>query len=155
MNLSAQIAKHFRDVYFGGNWTDVNLKKTLENVSWQQAITKVQSFNTIALLVFHINYYISGMTKVLLGGSLDIHNEYSFDLTPIQSQKDWEILLTKTWADAEAFALLVEQLPDTKLNETFADEKYGNYFRNLHGVIEHTHYHLGQIVLIKKILLSP
>lgn len=155
MNLSAQIAKHFRDVYFGGNWTDVNLKKTLENVSWQQAITKVQSFNTIALLVFHINYYISGMTKVLLGGSLDIHDEYSFDLTPIQSQKDWEILLTKTWADAEAFALLVEQLPDTKLNETFADEKYGNYFRNLHGVIEHTHYHLGQIVLIKKILLSP
>ena len=36
--------------------------------------------------------------------------------------------------------------------ETFADEKYGHYYRNLHGIIEHTHYHLGQIVLIKKLL---
>ena len=32
----------------------------------------------------------------------------------------------------------------------FFHEKYGNYYRNLHGVIEHAHYHLGQIALIKK-----
>ena len=31
-------------------------------------------------------------------------------------------------------------------------EKYGNYFRNLTGIIEHLHYHLGQIVLIKKLI---
>jgi hypothetical protein len=43
-------------------------------------------------------------------------------------------------------------LPESKLAETFSDEKYGNYYRNIHGIIEHTHYHLGQIVLIKKIL---
>jgi hypothetical protein len=29
-------------------------------------------------------------------------------------------------------------------------EKYGNYYRNIHGIIEHIHYHLGQIVLIEK-----
>ena len=46
----------------------------------------------------------------------------------------------------------MEQLPETMLWETFADEKYGNYYRNIHGIIEHTHYHLGQIVLIKKIV---
>jgi len=34
------------------------------------------------------------------------------------------------------------------------EEKYGNYYRNFHGIIEHCHYHLGQIVLIKKMLLS-
>jgi hypothetical protein len=62
--------------------------------------------------------------------------------------------LNKTWTDAENFTILIEQLPEGKLGETFFDEKYGNYYRNLHGVIEHTHYHLGQIVLIKKILLQ-
>ncbi|MEJ7829346.1 MAG: hypothetical protein WKF91_14145 [Segetibacter sp.] len=40
MNLTGQIAKQFRDVYFGGNWTSVNLKENLADVTWQQAITQ-------------------------------------------------------------------------------------------------------------------
>ena len=154
MNLTAQIAKHFRDVHFGGNWTSVNLKETLADVNWQQATTKIYSLNTIATLVFHINYYISAVTKVLQGEPLTAHDKYSFDLPPIQNQADWEKLLNKTWSDAEIFVKLIEQLPESKLGETFSDEKYGNYYRNIHGIIEHTHYHLGQIVLIKKVLLQ-
>jgi hypothetical protein len=154
MNLTTQIAKHFRDVHFGGNWTSVNLKETLTDVTWQQATTKIYSLNTIAILVFHINYYVSEVTKVLQGEPLNAHDKYSFDLPPIQSQEDWEKLLNKTWNDAENFANLIEQLPESKLGEIFSDEKYGTFYRNIHGIIEHTHYHLGQIVLIKKILLQ-
>jgi uncharacterized damage-inducible protein DinB len=152
MNLTAQIAKQFRDVHFGGNWTSVNLKDNLADVTWQQATTQVYSFNTIAALVFHMNYFVSAVLEVLQGEPLDAHDKYSFDCPPIQSQEDWEKLLDKTWTDAENFASLVEQLPESKLGETFSDEKYGNYYTNLHGIIEHIHYHLGQIVLIKKIL---
>ena len=152
MTITSQIAKHFREVHFGGNWTSVNLKATLADVTWEQATTKVHSFNTIAALVYHINYYVSVQLKVLQGDPLDAHDKYSFDLPPIQSQQDWERLLEKVWSDAERFAALVEQLPHGKLNENFSGEKYGNYYRNLNGVIEHTHYHLGQIVLIKKLL---
>ena len=68
---------------------------------------------------------------------------------------NWEQATTKVHScntDAEKFALLIEQLPENKFEETFIDEKYGNYYRNIHGIIEHNHYHLGQIVLIKKIL---
>lgn len=154
MNTPAQIAKHFRDVHFGGNWTFSNLKDHLADVNWQQATKKVYSFNTIATLVFHTNYFVGAVTKVLQGGPLDAKDIYSFDHPPIHSQEDWENMLNKTWADAEIFARLIEQLPENKLSETFCDEKYGNYYRNLHGIIEHTHYHLGQIVLIKKILLQ-
>jgi hypothetical protein len=152
MTLTAQIAKQFRDVHSGGNWTSVHLKATLANVTWQQATTKVHSFNTIATLVYHMNYYVNGVLQVLQGGPLDIKDKYSFDHPPIQSQADWEALLNKTWADAENFASHIEQLPDSRLLEPFIDGKYGNYFRNLTGIIEHIHYHLGQIVLIKKLL---
>jgi len=126
----------------------------LAGVTWQQATTQVYSFNTIATLVYHTNYYVSAVLKVLQGEPLDAHDKYSFDLPPIQSREDWETLLNKTWADAENFAVLVEQLPESRLWEDFLGKKYGNYYRNLHGIIEHTHYHLGQIVLIKKILLQ-
>ena len=152
MHLTTQIAKHLRDVHFGGNWTSVTLKETLADVTWQQATAKVHSFNTIALLVYHMNYYISVVMKVLEGEPLNASDKYSFNLSPIQSQEDWENLLDKTWTDAENFALLVEQLPESKLWEDFSENKYGNYYRNLHGIIEHVHYHLGQIVLIKKLL---
>ena len=154
MNLTAQIAKQLRAVYFGGNWTSVNLKETLADVTWQQATAKVYTFNTIAALVYHMNYYVGAILKVLQGEPLNAHDKYSFDLPAIVSQEDWEKLLDKIWTDAENFACLIEQLPESKLGETFSNEKYGNYYRNIHGVIEHTHYHLGQIVLIKKILLQ-
>jgi len=152
LTLPGQIAKLFKDVYDGGNWTSVNVKGTLASVTWEQATTKVGSFNTIAALVYHINYYVSALIKVLNAEPLDARDRYSFDHPPILAEKDWEDLLNKTWADAETFASLVENLPENKLWEDFWGNKYGNYFRNIHGVIEHTHYHLGQIVLIKKLL---
>lgn len=152
MKLTTQIAQHFRAVYSGGNWTFSNLKEHLADVTWQQAATKVDSLNTIVALVYHIDYYVNAVIQRLQGGPLDAHDKYSFDHPLIKSQEDWEKLLEKTWKNAEEFARLVEQMPEQKLWENLADEKYGNYYRNIHGVIEHTHYHLGQIVLIKKLV---
>lgn len=152
MNLTAQIAKHFREVHFGGNWTCSNLRYNLTGITWQQATTPVYSFNTIAALVYHVNYYVSAVLKVLQGEALDAKDEYSFDHPPIRSQEEWEALTNKALTDAENFAALIEQLPESKLWETFQDEKYGIYYRNIHGIIEHTHYHLGQIALIKKMI---
>ena len=146
------IAKHFRDVHFGGNWTAVNIKDTLADISWQLAITKIHNLNTIAALLFHINYYVSVVLKVLQGEPLNASDKFSFDLPPINSADDWQKLVTKTMAEAELFAGQIEKLDDSNLFENFSDPKYGDYYRNLHGIIEHTHYHLGQIVLIKKIL---
>lgn len=155
MSITKQIAKHIRDIHFGGNWTCVNLKDTLADITWEQATARVYSFNSIATLAFHINYYVSTIVKVLQGGPLDAHDKYSFDCPPVQSQQDWENLLQKMWTDAETLVHLVEQLPDEKLWADFSDKKYGTYYRNLHGMTEHSHYHLGQITLIKKIVVQP
>jgi len=53
MSLTKQIAKHFREVHFGGNWTCVNLKDSLAGLSWQEATMRVYGCNTIATLVYH------------------------------------------------------------------------------------------------------
>ncbi len=149
------MADQFREVQLSGTWVAAtNLKAELSDVTWEQATTKIGSLNTIAALTFHINYYVAGIVQVLEGGSLDIRDRYSFDLPPIESEADWERLRNKTWRDAERFAALVERMPEEKLAEPFAGEKYGNYYRNIHAMIEHSYYHLGQIVLIKKLLTS-
>src|SRR4028119_1157258 len=100
MYLTGQLAKHFRDLYFGGNWTSVNLKESLIDLTWQQATTQLYSFNTIAALVYHTQYYVQAVFSVLQGGSLDAKDAYSFNVPPIQCTEDWQQLKDKTWRDA-------------------------------------------------------
>ncbi|MEP7217675.1 MAG: DinB family protein [Bacteroidota bacterium] len=152
MNLTEQIAKQMRDVHFGGNWTVSNLRDNMADVTWEQAITRIDSFNTIATLVYHTHYFVGALLMVLEGKPLDANDKYSFDHPPILSGEDWTQFLDKVWADAERCATLIETLPESRLMEDFADKKYGTYYGNIHGIIEHTHYHLGQIVVIKKLV---
>ena len=153
MSSTLQLAKRFREVILDGLWiANTNFKDQLSQVTWEQAVTKIDSLNTIAMLTFHIDYYIAGIMNVFEGGNLEIKDQFSFDLPPIESQKQWESLMNKLWTDSEKFAALLEQMPDSKLDEVFADEKYGTYRRNIDGMIEHSYYHLGQITLIKKLL---
>lgn len=154
MNLSKQIAQQFKAVHFGGNWTDVNLKDTLEGLNYKQATQKVFTFNTVAALAYHINYYVHIVMKVLEGQSLDGSDKFSFNVPEINSEAEWEALKNRAFSEAEKFSALIEKIPENKYEEIFAEEKYGNYYKNIHGIIEHCHYHLGQIVLIKKIILE-
>jgi uncharacterized damage-inducible protein DinB len=150
--ISLQIGKHLREVYFGGNWSASNFKDQLTGVTWEEATTQIPHFNTIATLFYHSSYYVTAVLGVLQGGALEAKDEFSFNHPPIESEEDWNQLQNKVWAEVESFATLIEQLPDSRLWEIFVAEKYGTYYRNLHGIIEHSHYHLGQIAILKKLL---
>lgn len=154
MHTPAHIAKHLRTVYFGGNWTASNLKDQVSDLNWEQATTQVHSLNTVATLFFHLHYYVIAVSRVLEGNPLIAKDADSFDVPAITAQAEWETMQEQAWKEAEHFARLIEQLPAERMWEIFSDEKYGNYYRNLNGIIEHIHYHLGQIVLIKKILME-
>lgn len=154
MKHASAIADHFRQVLFGGNWTSVNVRDTLADVSMEEALHMREGFNTIAVLTFHINYFVAAVLKVLDGGPLEAHDKYSFTHPSITTENDWQALKVKVLSDATRFADLVDQLPDDRLHTDMADPKYGTWYRNLHGIIEHTHYHLGQIVVLKKLLRS-
>ncbi|MGK4567722.1 DUF1572 domain-containing protein [Flavobacterium sp. 3HN19-14] len=150
-----QTAGRFREVILNGTFiANTNYKAQLDGSDWKMATEKVGDLNTIAVLAQHIHYYISGVNNVFRGGMLDIKDKFSFDFPPIESQQQWDDFLAKFWNDAEAFAIFIEKLPGEKFNAPFTDEKYGTYLRNIDAMIEHSYYHLGQIVLIKKILLN-
>lgn len=155
MTQSLLIANRFREVILNGTWiANTNFKDQLAGLDWKIASKKVDSLNTIAVLAQHIHYYIYGILNVFKGGTLDIKDQFSFDFPPIESQEQWNLFLDRFWKDAEQFALKVESMSDEKLNSVFVDEKYGSYRRNIEAMTEHSYYHLGQIVLIKKMLTN-
>jgi len=125
MSTASQLAKRFREVMLVGVWiANTNFKDQLSDVTREQATTKIANVNTIAMLTFHIDYYIAGIINVFEGGDLEIKDQFSFDLPPIESQEQWKELLNKLWNDSEKFATLLEQMPDSKLEIRNLSKKY-------------------------------
>ena len=153
MKTANQLSKHLHQIYFGGNWTSSNFKETLEGVTLEMATKKINDLNTILVLTYHIHYYLKGTMDAFKNGELTIRDKYSFDHPTLKNETEWQEFRDKIWIEAKEFISLIEALEDNILYTNFIEEKYGSYYRNLAAIIEHTHYHLGQIAIIKKIIL--
>jgi len=155
MNLNETIASRLRELFLDGHWvTNTNYKEFLSGIDRQVALRKISNLNSIAELSFHINYYLSGLNNVFKGGDLEIRDKYSFDITPIENEADWQLLVNSLLSHAEKFISYVKEMSDEQLHGPFIVEKYGTYLRNIEGVIEHSYYHLGQMVIIRKMIVS-
>ncbi|GAB3413819.1 DinB family protein [Niabella aquatica] len=152
-NLSQQLAQQFTDVHQTKDWVSTtSLKLQLSDVSWEEANKKIGNHNSIAVLAFHLNYYISGINRVLEGNPLDIKDKFSFDAPKIANDESWQTLLKKLDDDAARFSALVGQKPQEYWEQPFANLNYGSNYHNINAMIQHIYYHLGQIVLLKKLL---
>ena len=152
MSLSSDLASHFRNMHYGPNFTGVDLKSLLDGVTMEEATTRIGSLNTIALLVFHINYYVAIVLNVFKGGHIQGHDKFSYDCPPIKTEADWQELVSKLFEEGDALTEFIANLPEEQWQGPFDTGKYGNNFRNISGLIEHTHYHMGQISLVKKMV---
>lgn len=154
MERPSTLAIRLKEVFLDGRWiANTNYKEQLMYVTMEQATTKIGSLNTIAALTYHINYYLAGILNVFNGGALEIRDKHSFDLPPIASETDWDRLRDELLVNSERFIQAVATMTDGQLEQPFVDEKYGTYARNIEGVIEHSYYHLGQICLIRKMVV--
>ncbi|MCM5530353.1 DinB family protein [Parasegetibacter sp. NRK P23] len=150
---STTVANRLREVFLNGHFiANTNYREQLQDLNWMQATQKTGNFNTIAALTYHINYYMAGILDAFETGKLTISDKYSFDLPPIQAEQDWQHLVVTLLSNAEKLADAIEKMTADKLSQPFFDEKYGTYQRNMEAVIEHSYYHLAQIVLLKKIV---
>ena len=138
-----------------GKWiANTNIKDQILDLTLEQALAKVANLNTIAGLIFHLNYYIAGVLKVFEGGNLDIRDKFSFDIPEMHSEDDWLNLKKELFANTEKFANHVENMTEEKLSKVFVREQYGDYRRNIEAMTEHAYYHLGQITLLKKMIVA-
>jgi hypothetical protein len=155
MTRNLTIANRLQEVFLNGRWiANTNYKEQIGSLNWLQATQKVETLNTIAALTYHINYYLEGLLKAFASGKLEMSDKYSFDCPPITSQADWDKLVADFLANAQQFIDWVAKIDDNMLDQPFVDAKYGTFLRNIEGVIEHSYYHLGQIALIRKLILK-
>lgn len=152
-NIKHELARHIREIHFGNNWADSAMQEVLKDVTWQQAVaTPIPNTNSIAVLVYHTNFYLNYVHKSIKDGVYKFDHAISFHVTPIESEADWQTLLQKSWDDAEAFAQTIENLSDEHNVFKVIPPFQNSFYKNIQGIVEHNHYHLGQIVLLKKLV---
>lgn len=155
MGNSSLISNRLQEVLLDGKWiANTNFKEQIESLNVNQATMKLRDLNTIAALTFHINYYLDGLLRAFKTGKLEISDKFSFDVPDPLSNSDWEDLKRRFIDNSNAFVEFVKTLSDEELNAPFIDPKYGTCLRNIEGVIEHSYYHLGQVVLIRRMVSS-
>ena len=154
MSITNQLSKAIYTFHYGGNWTEVNLKELLSDVTVDEANKQFGKLNTIVRLTYHINYFMEIIIKVLKGSPLVGNDKFSFDHPDVETSQEWQDMINRSLNNATLFSELVQNLKEEKLGEIFGDKKYGTYYQNIQGFIEHSYYHLGQISLIKKLLRS-
>jgi len=150
MNIAPLVAQHVAEVVHG-NWTEIYLDDAIADVSYQEAITVPAGLvNSIAMLVNHLEFYNFVITERLMGTEPVIDDANGFAIS-IQNEDDWQLLKQRTLDSFKKLADLVSQLPEETLHG-FTPRGKTTFYKTLHGLSEHAHYHLGQIVLLKKLV---
>lgn len=142
------IAQHFYEVHYGNNWTDASVQESLKNISYEQAIKKIGDANTIALLLFHMNFYNMVVYDRLVDVKRHFEHEESLKIE-IHNEEEWQQLQQTYFANVDIIHSAILQFNESRL---FEQTTKNTPYKNLHGLIEHVHYHLGQINLLKKLL---
>ncbi len=88
------------------------------------------------------------------GGDLVIKDKYSFDMPEISSESEWLDLVHEFLSNAQLYIGHVERMEDQQLSQSFVKKEYASYSRNIEAQMAHSYYHLGQIVMIKKLVVQ-
>lgn len=152
MNISALIAQHIIDVHEGNNWTEVNLIATLEGISYEEASqVTAASVNTIAGLVQHLTFWNDVMIQRIAGHHVYIPDSNGYDNSPLADAESWQALVESCLASGRRLAATIAGIEVSRLEEPILTGASTAY-KSLQGSVEHVHYHLGQIVILKQLI---
>ncbi len=148
MKIIEAIAQHFYEVNCGDNWTDAAVKDILQGINYEQAIKKIGDTNTIALLLFHMDFYNMVVYNRIVGITRHFEHEESLKQPNITSEEDWQQLQRQYFDNVNNIHKAILEFDESRL---FEQTTKNTPYKNFHGLIEHIHYHLGQISLLKKL----
>lgn len=146
--FARQMSKHLESVYFGGNWTSVCFEDVFSQLNLENINHSVKGSATTLTLIYHAHYFVVEVNKVLEGAPLTARDKYSFSPPEISTSEDLSRFIEQIREEAIAFAKNIASRDDDFLASDFIDPQYGTWHKNLMGIIEHLHYHLGQIRMI-------
>jgi uncharacterized damage-inducible protein DinB len=152
MSESKRISNLYQSIYNGNPWLEVNLTKTLENVNAEQAYRKINpNLNTIWEIVTHLIQWRRNILERVQGAIVTAPDHNYFVPVIDSSEAAWEQTLQNLKKSQEAWSAFLEDFDDADFEKIYINNNH-TYYEHIHGIIQHDVYHLGQIVILKKLL---
>jgi len=127
-------------------WHGLAVMEVLNSIDEQIVHKKFNSTHSIIELVAHMTAWRVFVTEELSGNiNYKVSQEMNFPVV-----KSWQEAVDGLVASQEKLLAQLEKFPAERLSDVVPNKPY-KFFTMLHGIVHHDLYHLGQIVLIKKI----
>ena len=138
-------------LFRGGNWTDVSFHDVLQGISFEVAVRrKMPNRNTIFEILHHViqwRLFLLTRLKRRIKPDCPLHNSVDWPVQRNLTHEDWKNLKVQFNVFHREIIFHLRHSDDELLAEIVPDRQY-NYRHLINGIIQHDHYHLGQIVLL-------
>ncbi len=159
MPETKRIADQLKRAYEGQAWHGPSLLEALSGVTATQASAQpIPNAHSIWQLVLHIAGWMDAVRERIANGPVALPADGDWPDIVDTSEAGWHVTLALLAQKQQALLDALAHLTDEQLKRRLGTEHeplsasgYSAYY-NLHGVIQHNLYHVGQIVLLKKLL---
>jgi len=145
-----RIVDQLSRAFEGEAWHGPSLMKILEDVSASQASSRAFSeAHNIWELVHHIAAWERAGTRRLSGDPANLTDDEDWPAVSDTSEIAWQQTKEMLRAVHIEFQNAVSTLDESRLDQLLVSGP-ATVYGTLHGVIQHTLYHAGQIAILKK-----
>lgn len=147
-----RIISLFEKIFNGDPWIDVTIMGTLQELSGHQASSKLNlECNSIWQIVNHMISWRKNVLQRLQGKIMTTPaNNYIEPITDT-SQHAWIKTLESFQQTQEEWISFLKKFNSENFQTQYPPNAM-TYYEHIHGIIQHDAYHLGQIVLLTKLV---
>ncbi|HZS45526.1 MAG TPA: DinB family protein [Blastocatellia bacterium] len=150
MSEVTRIIDQLNRAFEGGAWHGPSVKELLSGVTADKAAAQpVTGAHSIWELTLHIAAWESAALRRLNGDAANLSDDEDWPAVNDRSSDAWQRTIASLERGHLKLAERISRLSDSDLNATATGQSTSVYFL-LHGVIQHSLYHAGQIALLKK-----
>jgi uncharacterized damage-inducible protein DinB len=152
MNEQKRIANLFKQLFNGHPWIDVNIVESLSTITAKQAASRpLQECNTIWEIVNHMVAWRKNVLCRMNDEVIETPSHNYFEPVTDQSEEAWAQTKIDLENSQSEWAQYLEQL-DTKEFDKIYPITGLTYYEHILGIVQHDAYHLGQIVMLRKVV---
>lgn len=148
-----RIKKLLSDHYKGVPWIDITIMGTLKSISAKQAAAKMGELNSIWQIVNHMISWREALIARVKDKPVAYPDDNYIAEIIITTPKAWKDTLKKFEKSQKNIISFLNRSKEPLLEKISPTSGY-SYYELVLAILQHDTYHIGQIVLMRKMLDS-
>ncbi len=150
MDIS-KVNKLIKDHYNGNPWIDTTIAATLKQLTAKQAAVKIGELNSIWQIVNHMIMWRTALIARVMDKPISHPDNNYIEEIKDTSAATWKQTIKRFERSQKDITSFLGSSEDELLDMVSPSSGY-SYFELVMSIVIHDSYHLGQIVLIKKMM---